>query len=113
MKRIDGNEPPPSPTGGAGSTLGRVPDLGLSDDVFAGPTVTGADDLHAALAYTSEDATDAPEDAADAPEAQEDGGEDASAEADQPEAGTAEEAPTPDVAESDDAPAADTETDED
>jgi small subunit ribosomal protein S1 len=55
IKRVAGNEPPPSEGGGGGSTLGRVPDLGLSDDVFAGPSVTGADDLHAVLVATSED----------------------------------------------------------
>jgi small subunit ribosomal protein S1 len=57
IKRVAGNEPPPGSGGGGGgggSTLGRVPDLGLSDDVFAGPSVTGADDLHAVLVATSE-----------------------------------------------------------
>jgi len=60
IKRVAGNEPPPDAGGasGGGSTLGRVPDLGLSDDVFAGPTVTGADDLHAVLVATSEDTDD-------------------------------------------------------
>jgi small subunit ribosomal protein S1 len=59
IKRVAGNEPPAGGAGGGGggggSTLGRVPDLGLSDDVFAGPTVTGADNLRAALVATSED----------------------------------------------------------
>jgi small subunit ribosomal protein S1 len=56
IKRVAGNEPPPDAGGGTGggSTLGRVPDLGLSDDIFAGPTVTGADDLQAVLVATSE-----------------------------------------------------------
>jgi small subunit ribosomal protein S1 len=56
IKRVAGNEPPPDAGGGGGggSTLGRVPDLGLSDDIFAGPTVTGADDLQAVLVATSE-----------------------------------------------------------
>jgi small subunit ribosomal protein S1 len=77
IKRTEGNEPPPSQGGGGGggSTLGRVPDLGLSDDVFAGPTVTGADDLHAVLVATSEATDDeagdddAPAEEAPAPEA--------------------------------------------
>ncbi len=34
---------------GAAEELGDVPDLGLSEDVFAGPQVSGADDLRAAL----------------------------------------------------------------
>jgi small subunit ribosomal protein S1 len=72
VKRVDGNEPPP-PDGG--STLGRVPDLGLSDDVFAGPSVTGAEDLRAAVVATSEDSADE------------------QAEAQQPEAGAPEDAP--------------------
>jgi small subunit ribosomal protein S1 len=56
MKRVAGNEPPPEADGGqgGGSTLGRVPDLGLSDDVFAGPTVSGTDDLRAVVVATSE-----------------------------------------------------------
>jgi small subunit ribosomal protein S1 len=74
IKRVAGNEPPPSGGGGGGgggSTLGRVPDLGLSDDVFAGPTVTGADDLHAVLVATSEESTEESEQPAEpeAPEA--------------------------------------------
>jgi small subunit ribosomal protein S1 len=34
---------------GATEEIGDVPDLGLSEDVFAGPQVSGADDLRAAL----------------------------------------------------------------
>ena len=34
---------------GAGEDLGDVPDLGLSEDVFAGPSISGADALRAAL----------------------------------------------------------------
>jgi small subunit ribosomal protein S1 len=79
IKRVDGNEPPPDAGGGGGggSTLGRVPDLGLSDDIFAGPTVTGADDLHAVLVATSEATEDeggdeaAEEPVAEAPAAEE------------------------------------------
>ena len=43
VKRVAGNEPPPRGgrrgAGGAGDDLGEVRDLGLSDDVFAGPDV--------------------------------------------------------------------------
>ena len=55
MKRVAGNEPPPS---AGGSTLGRVPDLGITEEMFAGPTVTGAEDLRAVVVATSEDADD-------------------------------------------------------
>jgi small subunit ribosomal protein S1 len=34
--------------------LGDVPDLGLSEDVFAGPQVSGAEDLRAAVAEAQE-----------------------------------------------------------
>ena len=40
VKRVAGNEPPPSEDGG-GEDLGEVRDLGLSDDVFAGPDIAG------------------------------------------------------------------------
>jgi small subunit ribosomal protein S1 len=88
IKRVDGNEPPPDAGGGGGggSTLGRVPDLGLSDDIFAGPTVTGADDLHAVLVATSEAAEDeggeeaAEEPVADQPVAEEPAAEEPAAE---------------------------------
>jgi len=55
VKRVAGNEPPPhaegesAPPPSAGD-LGEVRDLGLSDDVFAGPDVSGAGDLRAAVA---------------------------------------------------------------
>jgi small subunit ribosomal protein S1 len=82
IKRVAGNEPPPGQGGGGGggSTLGRVPDLGLSDDVFAGPSVTGADDLHAVLVATSEEDDAGQEPSAEAqpePEPEDAGGEDA------------------------------------
>jgi small subunit ribosomal protein S1 len=52
VKRVAGNEPPPRADGGAadGDELGEVRDLGLSDDVFAGPDVSGAGVLRAAVA---------------------------------------------------------------
>jgi small subunit ribosomal protein S1 len=54
VKRVAGNEPPPREGGGGGDgapdDLGEVRDLGLSDDVFAGPDVSGAGDLRAAVA---------------------------------------------------------------
>jgi small subunit ribosomal protein S1 len=67
IKRVAGNEPPPAEDGGGGggaSTLGRVPDLGLSDEVFAGPSVSGADDLRAVIVATSEPS---PEEGGDLP----------------------------------------------
>ncbi|MEX1141762.1 MAG: 30S ribosomal protein S1 [Thermoleophilaceae bacterium] len=92
VKRVDGNEPPPTQ---GGSTLGRVPDLGLSDDIFAGPTVTGAEDLRAVVVATSEDGDDAQaEPEASAPQADEPAEPEASAadagEAQEPEASAAE-----------------------
>ena len=54
--------------------LGDVPDLGLSEDVFAGPSVSGIDDLRAAVADfgSPDDAEEAPplERPAEAPAAQ-------------------------------------------
>jgi small subunit ribosomal protein S1 len=35
--------------GGSSEEIGDVPDLGLSEDVFAGPDISGADDLRAAV----------------------------------------------------------------
>jgi small subunit ribosomal protein S1 len=96
IKRVAGNEPPPDAGGSTGgSTLGRVPDLGLSDEMFAGPTVTGAEDLRAVMVATSE-ATP------------EEGG--AEAEADEPEAAAedaapVDEAPAEETASAEDAPA--------
>ena len=58
---------------GGGEEIGDVPDLGLSEDVFAGPSISGADALRAALPAqepAEEAAAEAPEAAADeAPEA--------------------------------------------
>jgi small subunit ribosomal protein S1 len=66
IKRVDGNEPPPDVGGSTGgSTLGSIPDINLSDEMFAGPSVTGAEDLRAVVVATSEAAPD--EDDADAP----------------------------------------------
>jgi small subunit ribosomal protein S1 len=65
---------------GVSEDIGDVPDLGLSEDVFAGPQVSGADDLRAAMAFgsTAEEAPPlegapqaAPADEAPAPEAAE------------------------------------------
>ena len=56
VKRVAGNEPPPGtvPSGG-GPDLGEVRDLGLSDDVFAGPDVSGLGSLRATVeAQTAE-----------------------------------------------------------
>ena len=57
VKRVAGNEPPPGGGGGApsaGEDLGEVRDLGLSDDVFAGPDVSGMGDLRAAVQAAEE-----------------------------------------------------------
>jgi small subunit ribosomal protein S1 len=51
---------------GGGQEIGDVPDLGLSEDVFAGPSISGADALRAAL--PPQEAPEAPADEA-APEA--------------------------------------------
>ncbi len=56
VKRVAGNEPPPSEEGG--EDLGEVRDLGLSDDVFAGPDIAGAADLRAAVAAAQEPAAE-------------------------------------------------------
>jgi small subunit ribosomal protein S1 len=45
---------------GATEEIGDVPDLGLSEDVFAGPQVSGAEDLRAAVADFGEPAQEAP-----------------------------------------------------
>jgi small subunit ribosomal protein S1 len=47
---------------GVSEELGEVPDLGLSEDVFAGPQVSGVDDLRAAVAdfVPPEEAEEAP-----------------------------------------------------
>jgi small subunit ribosomal protein S1 len=69
--------------------IGDVPDLGLSEDVFAGPSIGGLDALRNLPADepADEQAPDAPEADASAPEA----------EAAAPEAGTEPEAPAPDA----------------
>jgi small subunit ribosomal protein S1 len=47
---------------GVSEDIGDVPDLGLSEDVFAGPQVSGVDDLRAAVADfgSSAEAEEAP-----------------------------------------------------
>ena len=94
IKRVAGNEPPPPPTGGSGSTLGSIPEINLSDDMFAGPSVTGADDLRAVIVATSEDSDDE-QDEVVAPEA---GAEDAAPAAEAvPEADAEAETPAPEA----------------
>ena len=55
---------------GVAEEIGDVPDLGLSEDVFAGPQVSGADDLRAALSgvQTTEEEPAVADDAAPAAE---------------------------------------------
>jgi len=63
VKRVAGNEPPPGSEGSGGGDLGPVRDLGLSDDVFAGPSVSGLGDLRAAMdaqAAAAQQAEEAP-----------------------------------------------------
>ena len=43
-----------------GEEIGDVPDLGLSEDVFAGPNVSGAEDLRAAVVEAQQSADEAP-----------------------------------------------------
>ena len=43
-----------------GEEIGDVPDLGLSEDVFAGPNVSGFDDLRAAVVEAQQSAEEAP-----------------------------------------------------
>jgi len=88
VKRVAGNEPPPGTEtsgGRGGDDLGEVRDLGLSDDVFAGPDVSGLGGLRSALdAQQAEAEAEAPAEAEAAaePEAADDGGsEEAEAEA--------------------------------
>jgi small subunit ribosomal protein S1 len=56
---------------GGGQEIGDVPDLGLSEDVFAGPSISGADALRAALPaeQAPEAGAEAPDTGAEAPEA--------------------------------------------
>ncbi len=51
---------------GGGQDIGDVPDLGLSEDVFAGPSISGADALRAALPAEEAPAEEAAAPAADA-----------------------------------------------
>jgi len=66
VKRVAGNEPPPGSVPSGGGDLGEVRDLGLSDDVFAGPDVSGLGDLRATV-----EAQAAERAAADAPPVEE------------------------------------------
>ena len=76
---------------GAAEELGDVPDLGLSEDVFAGPQVSGADALSAALSSVQAEEPAAPE--AEAPPAEEAPVDEAPAEEAPAEEAAAEEAP--------------------
>jgi small subunit ribosomal protein S1 len=102
---------------GVSEELGDVPDLGLSEDVFAGPQVSGVDDLRAAVAdfVPPEEAEEAPplpeapaeaaEPEASEPEASEpEASAAAEAEAAEPE-GAAEPEPEAEEAPAEDAPA--------
>jgi small subunit ribosomal protein S1 len=84
---------------GGGQEIGDVPDLGLSEDVFAGPSISGVDALKAALPAEEAPAEEAPaaEDAA-APE------EAPAAEVPVDEAPAAEDAPAPEEAPAAEAP---------
>jgi small subunit ribosomal protein S1 len=101
VKRVAGNEPPPSEDGTPAPDLGPVRDLGLSDDVFAGPDIAGAADLRAAVAAAQEteeprpDVEEAPAEEAPAeePPAEEPPAEEAPAEEAPAEETPAEEAP--------------------
>jgi small subunit ribosomal protein S1 len=106
VKRVAGNEPPPSEDGTPAPDLGPVRDLGLSDDVFAGPDIAGAADLRAAVAAAQETEEPAAEVEEPAAEVEEAPVEEAPAEeppADEPEPDASEEAeaapePEPDEA---------------
>jgi small subunit ribosomal protein S1 len=87
VKRLQEAAPPLRSAGGAegggeAGDLEQVPELGLSEDVFAGPQVTGGDDLRAAV-----------QEAADQDAAAEAGGEEAAGEEAAPEEGEAPPAP--------------------
>jgi len=101
---------------GVSEEIGDVPDLGLSEDVFAGPQVSGVDDLRAAVAdfvppEEAEEAPPLPEQPAEAPEpeasaATESESAEPQAEAAEPEAEAAEAAePEAEEASAEDAPA--------
>jgi small subunit ribosomal protein S1 len=83
---------------GGGQDIGDVPDLGLSEDVFAGPSISGADALRAALPRQEAPAEEAPAPA----------GEEAAAAA-QPEAELPEAEPAPEAVDAE--PSADTSED--
>jgi small subunit ribosomal protein S1 len=87
---------------GVPEEIGDVPDLGLSEDVFAGPQVSGADDLRAALSgvQTSEEPPAATEAPATEPEAAEETPE-AEAQEETTEADVAEETPEAEAPEAD------------
>jgi small subunit ribosomal protein S1 len=80
VKRVEGQDLPMRSAGGAGQPaqsgdtgdLGDVPELGLSEDVFAGPQVTveGAENLQAAVDASEEAAAAANVEAPEAPEEQ-------------------------------------------
>jgi small subunit ribosomal protein S1 len=85
--------------------IGDVPDLGLSEDVFAGPSIGGLDALRNLPADepADEQAPDAPEPDASAPEA-EPAAPEADAEAPAPEAEVSEAEPAPDAVDAEAAP---------
>jgi small subunit ribosomal protein S1 len=105
---------------GVSEELGDVPDLGLSEDVFAGPQVSGVDDLRAAVAdfvppEEAEEAPPLPEEPAEAAEPEASAAaEPEAAEAAEPEA-AAEPEPEPEAAEpeAEEAPAEDAPADSD
>jgi small subunit ribosomal protein S1 len=76
---------------GAAEEIGDVPDLGLSEDVFAGPQVSGADDLRAALSSVQAEEPAAKAGAPPAPAAE--AGAPPAADAEAPPAAEAEEPP--------------------
>jgi small subunit ribosomal protein S1 len=60
LPHIRTGTPGPATEGPSSEDIGDVPDLGLSEDVFAGPDVSGAEDLRAAVAEASQSATEEP-----------------------------------------------------
>ena len=76
MKRVQAQNVPlrsgaGAPAGGGdGEDLGEVRDLGLSDDVFAGPQVAGAEDLSAAFERAADEQAAAEEPAPEEPAAE-------------------------------------------
>jgi small subunit ribosomal protein S1 len=68
VKRVEANQVPLREAGGAGGgdqpeagDLEEVPELGLSQDVFAGPQIEGAEDLRAAVEESQSEAPPEPE----------------------------------------------------